>query len=410
MLFWFFARSFCKTYAVVVAGSSSFKNYRHQADAFEMYNTLRWRGIPESQIVLFAYNDLVSSDKNPYPGKILNDPNGTNVHPGDDHIDFSGPSVTSHVFYSVMKGTNDAGKKLESTSEDNLLLFFNDHGAPGLLSMPRESGTKLYANELRDLFIEMKKNGRYRNLFFVIEACESGSVGEVLDIPNVLTLTASNAKAPSHAAKWDDKMNAFLSNEFTSNVFDFLRRSGDFSVKEFVNTVRNRTRKSEVCLFGDSKVLDEKMSSFFGIAPDVNGDEEETQTESDLGILMNAHAVFPASLLIRLNKQENIKKRHELIASFNREMKRRTVIEDKFKQIAKGFDKNGLSKARDKKVEIKDWKCYKRVVEGAEKVCGHYDESSFHNLGLFAELCNSHSSREIMKQVRRVCKPRKHGR
>ena len=225
--------------------SSSFKNYRHQSDAFEMYNTLRWRGIPESQIVLFAYNDLVNSDKNPYPGKILNEPNGTNVHPGNDKIDFSGPAVTSHVFYSVMRGTNAQGKKLESTSEDDLLLFFNDHGAPGLLSMPRESGTKLYANELRDLFIEMKKSGRYRNVFFVIEACESGSVGEVLDIPNVLTLTASNAKAPSHAAKWDDGMNAFLSNEFTANIFDFLRKSGDFPVQEFVNSVRNRTRKSE---------------------------------------------------------------------------------------------------------------------------------------------------------------------
>ncbi|OHS96788.1 Clan CD, family C13, asparaginyl endopeptidase-like cysteine peptidase [Tritrichomonas foetus] len=396
-----------QTYAIVVAGSSSFKNYRHQADAFHMYNTLRSRGIPESNIVLFSYNDLLNSEQNPFPGKIINEPNGPNVYPGDQCIDFSGPYVTAPVFYSVLYGNNQVGKRISLTENDTLLIFFNDHGAPGLLSMPRESGTKLYANELRDLFGKMKTERKFNKIFFVIEACESGSVGEVIDVPDVFTITASNAIDPSHAAKWDDNMNAFLSNEFTSNIFKFLENNVDSSVENFVQYITNKTNKSDVCIFGDKSVMENKLSDFFGLGSVTNHDFNENEEDDDLGILMNAHSVFPASLLMMLKKQppNATEKKHQLIQSFNQEMKRRKIINNRFREIYKHFDmEENINNAN---VKIQNWTCYKIVVTKAEKLCGPYDESSYHSLAVFANLCNNQTDINIMKEVRKICAPKK---
>ena len=43
-----------KTWAVLVAGSHTWSNYRHQADVCHAYQLLRARGIPESDINLVA--------------------------------------------------------------------------------------------------------------------------------------------------------------------------------------------------------------------------------------------------------------------------------------------------------------------------------------------------------------------
>ena len=55
-------------FAVLVAGSSGWWNYRHQADVHHAYNIMIKNGIPAENIVVFCYDDIASSPSNPFPG------------------------------------------------------------------------------------------------------------------------------------------------------------------------------------------------------------------------------------------------------------------------------------------------------------------------------------------------------
>ena len=59
-------------WAVIVAGSNSFWNYRHQADAHHAYNLMLKNGIPEENAIFFAFDDVANSPLNPIPGTIYN--------------------------------------------------------------------------------------------------------------------------------------------------------------------------------------------------------------------------------------------------------------------------------------------------------------------------------------------------
>jgi legumain len=154
-------------------------------------------GIPEDQIIVFAYDDIANSPSNPYPGKVFNKPNGEDVYAGCN-IDYRGSAVTPANFLSAIKGDAAAlaglgsGKVLKSNSNSKVFINFSDHGAPGLIAFP---SSYLYADDFVEAINYMHSNSMYNEMVLYIEACESGSMFEGLlaeDI-NVYATTASNA-------------------------------------------------------------------------------------------------------------------------------------------------------------------------------------------------------------------------
>mgnify|MGYP003310343397 CR=1 FL=1 len=73
-------------WAVIVAGSNSFANYRHQADACHAYQIMKKNGVPESNIILMMYDDIAGNAMNPFPGQVFNKPTAAGV-PGVDVYD-----------------------------------------------------------------------------------------------------------------------------------------------------------------------------------------------------------------------------------------------------------------------------------------------------------------------------------
>lgn len=55
-------------WAVIVAGSNGYGNYRHQADAAHAYQRLLGSGIPASQIITFIDGGIANDPYNPVPG------------------------------------------------------------------------------------------------------------------------------------------------------------------------------------------------------------------------------------------------------------------------------------------------------------------------------------------------------
>lgn len=162
----------CENWAILVAGSNTYSNYRHQADVYHAYQILKKNGYAQDRIITFAYDDIADNIKNPFKGKVFNKPSNSN--PGVDVysgivIDYKGGNVDPTVFLNVLTGNKSAvagkgsGRVLESTKDDNVFLYFADHGAPGLIAFPTKY---LYAKDLIPAFAKI--NGRYNKFVFYL--------------------------------------------------------------------------------------------------------------------------------------------------------------------------------------------------------------------------------------------------
>lgn len=69
-------------WAILIAGSSGYGNYRHQADICHAYQILKRGGLKEENIVVFMYDDIANNEENPHRGKVFNKPYGPDVYPG----------------------------------------------------------------------------------------------------------------------------------------------------------------------------------------------------------------------------------------------------------------------------------------------------------------------------------------
>ena len=153
----FLQLSISKQYAVLMAGSRGYNNYRHQADVFRIYKILTERGLDKSNIVLLAYDDIVDHRLNPYKGKVFSTSNHENVYPGSENIDYRGKSATAENFLRVLIGDSHNGRALQTTEEDDLFIYYDDHGAPGLLCVPANNGPELYGDHIIQTLQDMKK-------------------------------------------------------------------------------------------------------------------------------------------------------------------------------------------------------------------------------------------------------------
>jgi len=259
---------------VIVAGSSGYGNYRHQADACHAYQIMRSKGIPESNIILMAVDDVANNGMNPFPGQLFNKPTADGV-PGQDvykgcKFDYRGGDVTPENFVKVLTGEG-SGKVLKSTSADNVFVNFIDHGGVNLIGFPR---TVMHKADLTGALQTMKDKEMFNRLVFYLEACESGSMFEGMNIPGVYGLTASNA----HESSWgtycmpNDRVNgkhigSCLGDLFSVNWMEDLDMETGVTEetlgKQFA-LVKKETSKSHVMQYSDLSFAKECVSDFVG--------------------------------------------------------------------------------------------------------------------------------------------------
>lgn len=114
------------------------------------YQIVHAHGVPDDHIIVMMYDDIAYAKENPTPGKIINHPNGTDVYKGVPK-DYVCSTVRPDVFLKVNKKrlkmsqisdifTNQvlkgekmenigSGKTLASGPNDNVFVYFTDHGA-----------------------------------------------------------------------------------------------------------------------------------------------------------------------------------------------------------------------------------------------------------------------------------------
>jgi len=265
------------TWAVLIAGSSGYGNYRHQADVCHAYQILKKRSIPADQIIVLAVDDIAHSSQNPFPGKIFNKPTkkgepGVDVYAGCN-IDYRGNDVTPTTFVNVLTGVQDGptngNKVLKSDSNSRVFVNFVDHGGVGLIGFPK---TTMHVKQLSQALETMQQKKMFSELLFYLEACESGSMfPDLTSSGKIFAVTAANAKESSWGTYCppqdmvDGKhLQSCLGDLFSVNWMEDtdLAKSGE-TISQQVQIVKQETaKKSHVTIFGDQSFENEPINNF----------------------------------------------------------------------------------------------------------------------------------------------------
>ncbi|XP_064081874.1 legumain-like [Macrobrachium nipponense] len=153
-------------WAVLVAGTEEWDEYRFEADICHAYQILSANGLPDDHIVVMMFDNIAGNMVNPFPGKIFNNPTGDDVYAGVPK-DYTGLQVNPENFFKVLRGDAEglegigSGKVINSGPNDRVFVSIEGFGETGIFYFPRET---MWANDFANIVLEMKQNNRFRGV------------------------------------------------------------------------------------------------------------------------------------------------------------------------------------------------------------------------------------------------------
>ena len=231
-------------YAVLVAASQGWKNYRHQADVLGMYHFLKGKGYDDDHIILIMADDIAYNEKNPSQGVVRREIGGDNLYK-DIQIDYKLGNLALEDLEHIL--TDDPSEiypvTLGSSEDDNVLFFWSGHGT--------QQGWKWKEDDLNaDFAREMFSDMRFRKMFAIVETCYSGVVAQdCTGIPGLLMMTAANPYETSKADAFDNELQAYLSNTFTSSILSWFESNPDTVIRDLYLHAFDKTNGSHVMVY-----------------------------------------------------------------------------------------------------------------------------------------------------------------
>ncbi|KAL0407725.1 UNVERIFIED_CONTAM: Vacuolar-processing enzyme [Sesamum radiatum] len=415
-------------WAILIAGSNGYWNYRHQADVCHAYQILKRGGLKDENIVVFMYDDIAYNEENPRPGVIINNPHGEDVYKGVPK-DYVGDDVTVNNFFAVLLGnktavTGGSGKVVDSGPNDHIFIYYTDHGGPGCLVA---SPCFHFVLDTYALLILIFGDGAFfctvlanwhplACKVFYLEACESGSIFEGL-LPeglNIYATTASNAEESS----WG----TYCPGDYPSPPPEYETCLGDlysiawmedrYALDIYFSTkllcwrlqVKKRTANensyygSHVMQYGDLKLSVDHLFSYMGTNP---ANDNFTFVDGN-SLRMSSSRLLTSAMLIScifgIRKVEAQKQLAEAMAH-------RTHIDNSIQLIGKllfGIEKgpqvlNTVRPAGEPLVD--DWNCLKLLVRTFETHCGSLSQYGMKHMRSIANICNAGVNKEQMAEV-----------
>ncbi|XP_074341031.1 legumain-like [Apium graveolens] len=417
------------TWAVLVAGSNGYDNYRHQADVCHAYQILKKGGLKDENIVVFMFDDIAFNKLNPRKGVIINNPRGHDVYAGVPK-DYTGKDLTAENLFAVILGDKSlvkggSGKVVDSGPNDRIFIYYTDHGGPGILGLPDDK--LLYAKDLIDVLKKKHKAGTYKEMVIYVEACDSGSIFEGLlpDNMNIYVQTASNAT--------EDSYGAYCPKDFGTLPFkdhppprEYRTCLGDLfsvswmedsethnlkheSIEQQYQKVKTRTSgASHVMEYGTKEIHEEKVYLYQGFNPSFKSNLAETtmrmnaidQREADILFLWAMYKSSP----------KNSDQRTEIMKQIRETMAQRRHVDDSISMIGKVLFETGnansvLNSVRESGLPVvDDWDCLKSMVKTFEMHCGKLTQYGMKHTRAFANMCNNGvTSFEMEEACMTVC-------
>ncbi|XP_037285238.2 legumain [Rhipicephalus microplus] len=396
-----------KLWALLVAGSFSYFNYRHHADICHAYHVLHNHGVPDERIVVMMFDDIANSSLNPTRGVIINHPKGNDVYQGVPK-DYTRHLVTAQNFLDILQGKKvkgGSGKVIASGPNDHIFVNFADHGAPGLIAFPHD---ELHATAFVNVIKSMSKQKKFGKMTIYIEACESGSMfdGLLSDNVNVYATTAANSAESSYACYWDDKRQAYLGDVYSVSWMEDSDKE-DLHKEKLIdqfNIVREETNTSHVMEFGDLSIGKLSVSEFQGykqakpvVLPKVPYDAVSSR---DVPI-----AVLRKKLARASNPDEKKSLKEELRhALSNRSFLKKTVAE--IASFLAEANTEGSESLLTSNKRLKNFDCYEKAVRHFNNRCFNLSKNPYAlgHLRVLVNMCeSSYKLSEIVEAMDTAC-------
>ncbi|PRQ18097.1 putative legumain protein [Rosa chinensis] len=414
------------TWAVLVAGSKGYGNYRHQADVCHAYQILRKGGLKEENIVVFMYDDIAMHEMNPRKGIIINHPQGHDVYAGVPK-DYTGAHVTAANLYAVLLGDKKAvkggsGKVVASKPNDRIFLFYSDHGGPGVLGMPNMPF--LYAMDFIKVLKKKHASGSYKEMVIYVEACESGSVFEGImpsDL-NIYVTTASNAQEnsfgtycpgmnppppPEYITCLGDLYSvAWMEDSEIHNLKKETLKQQYLTVKKRTSNFNNYNIGSHVMQYGNKNLTEEKLYLYLGFDPaSANFPPNNGQLEQHMEVVNQRDAEIFFMWQLYKRSEHGSEKKRKILKQIREIMKHRNHIDGSIKFIGTflyGPENRAtlLNFVRPLGLPlVDDWECLKSMVRVFETHCGSLTQYGMKHMRAFANICNSGVSQAQMEEA-----------
>lgn len=404
-----------KHWALIVAGSNGWYNYRHQADTCHAYQILHKNGIPDENIVVMMYDDIANDRSNPTPGIIINKPNGDDVYKGVPK-DYTKEDVTPDNFLNILKGNKQAmsgigsGKVIDSGPNDHVFVYFTDHGATGLIAFPSDV---LMAHDLIAALDEMYENKKFSKLVFYLEACESGSMfhKKLKNNIDIYATTAANPDESSYACYYDKKRQTYLGDVYSvkwmenSDAVDLTKET---LMKQF-QIVKEETNTSHVMQYGEMDYVNDDLDEFQGDGMgSVSGKSPEEYRGEQITDAIPSPDVELNILHHRLKDSASLAERREIAREIEELLERKEGVRKTMESIVEQCTSSEEQKTRVLKTRAdpEDFDCYKQAVKTFSKTCynlGQNDHALRHVYAL-SNLCEENIPTEmIVSAIMKEC-------
>ena len=250
-------------WALLIAASTGWGNYRFQADVFAMYQILKKHGYDDKHIILICEDDLAYNEKNVEPGVIRVKDDGENLY-DSSAIDYKLSDLTAEDIRCILQGkqSDRLPNVIRATENDDVFIFWSSHG---------DTNNTLDFGGMRSIDYEQIKEillgTTHRKMLFTIEACFSGGLGQYCEgIPGLLFITAANPYEQSQAAVWSNQLGVYRSNSFTCGFQEAITTNAAISLRDLYYHLANSTSGSHVKVYNVSNygsVYDNTMSDYF---------------------------------------------------------------------------------------------------------------------------------------------------
>ena len=372
-----------ENWAVLVAGSNGFWNYRHQADVAHAYQIMRRGGIPADHIITMMYNDVPFDEENPFPGELYNHPGNEspNVYEGVV-VDYEGEDVNPENFKKVLLGDDSTGKKvLKSTENDNVFLFFSDHGGPDVICFP---SADLEKEDFQSTLKKMHDKKMYNHFVLYIEACYSGTMGAGFpDDLGISIVTAANEEESSwgwycgdEAVVKGEDIGSCLGDEFSVFWMEDTDKGEQRTetLKEQWNRIHDGVTRSHASRYGDTSFQEDLIGLYVGFPEEKFNFDHQTSEAWD-----SRDAKFLYLYHKYLHSEGSKKAKYEKL--YLEELSLRQQIDRYINSFAKE------SKLYSAKVEGNvNKECYKAAIDQMVAIFGHNDyQYKYYNV--LANMC-----------------------
>merc|ERR1719499_106334 len=218
-------------WAVIVAASRYWFNYRHISNALAVYHTLKSNGIPDSQIILMLADDMACNPRNNLKPHVYVDKHDriqdrTDLYGSDVMVDYRGLDCSVENLIRVLSGRHAPGtpktKRLDTDDNSNILVYLTGHGGENFLKFHDKE--EIQSQDLADVFTMMHKNKRYNEILFAADTCQASSMGSAFTAPNVFSLASSQVGESSYSYGLDSFIGLSTSDRFTYYILQFFKK------------------------------------------------------------------------------------------------------------------------------------------------------------------------------------------